>query len=761
MSIELMNIRKRGRVFTDKVNESVDVAKKRKINDVADIPVISCHNEVYPQVLDDVENWLKNLEPKCSSELSVKDVGQVGMEKFLNELYPELVQNPTEPISIDYEDNEYNYLEEEKQKRPVEQQYKPNLNKTLVGVENTNRSIIKSPRVDSQSIQKTSNHTINITHNRRLKIENQKNNKLSHASSVNFGSKQLKSKIDSQSKSKLQPKQIKKPTSEKKKPLIKDHQNISVTKSSKEDHSLVLKFAVGQEKTKNNTTNKPTKKVTSQSNKIPIAAIDSKKIHKMSSLVNQEDIIDEALLSVGITDEILKHKKDSENIKLWYCHKNFCGKEFYKLCQLKSHLLEHYEIKPFKCNYQGCSSSFYLAHKLYRHQKIHKPSTKKKFVCTIDNCNRSFTTYSILKTHEKSHLRPYAFSCDMPGCTEKFQLARDLRKHTNEFHSKDEAEAMFTCDTENCGKKFGTIGAYKAHCITHSYSKSDLTCSWPKCGKEFKQPCKLRAHMKIHNKEKNYVCNFEGCNKSFITSNKLNRHKASHTQERTFVCSIQDCGKAYIRKDHLKDHERNHKKDPLFTCEICSLAFLANDKLQDHIKIHNNHCNERALQENEKDNQVRIQKKPLTTQKKYECAYKNCGKRYKLKKTLRVHIKLKHSDSESSSDLNNESDTPNVIIAHVLEDNSNINENSSLGDVIHVSLEDGSELLTPTKDSANKGSARTELTRSIIQNMKSRSNYVTSGKPSNMIDIEFPSLPNSEHAESNSSPVSFEVDADS
>ncbi len=72
------------------------------------------------------------------------------------------------------------------------------------------------------------------------------------------------------------------------------------------------------------------------------------------------------------------------------------------------------------------------------------------------------------------------------------------------------------------------------------------------CGKVFNRPVRLKAHMRVHTKERPFVCDFPGCNYSACTKDLVVRHARTHTKEKNFSCNF--CGKAFARQDSLKKH---------------------------------------------------------------------------------------------------------------------------------------------------------------------------------------------------------------
>lgn len=93
--------------------------------------------------------------------------------------------------------------------------------------------------------------------------------------------------------------------------------------------------------------------------------------------------------------------------------------------ELKLHIMKHFKLQPFQCDYPGCSWSFVTAFKLKRHKETH--SKKKDFLCTYNDCSKAFSTAYNLRVHMKAHGRPCDNVCSV--CSQGFASANQLQLH--------------------------------------------------------------------------------------------------------------------------------------------------------------------------------------------------------------------------------------------------------------------------------------------------------------------------------------------
>lgn len=142
----------------------------------------------------------------------------------------------------------------------------------------------------------------------------------------------------------------------------------------------------------------------------------------------QDDPVVKQMLSVlGISDSMLYTILTNQKLRIWICPEYECRRIYNRLRTLKTHILSHYGLKPFKCDYENCPWSFYTSFKLKRHRETHLK--KKNFLCTVPDCNRSFTTIYNLNSHVKLHERPAQLKCLVGPCQSYFQTVRAMEKH--------------------------------------------------------------------------------------------------------------------------------------------------------------------------------------------------------------------------------------------------------------------------------------------------------------------------------------------
>lgn len=167
------------------------------------------------------------------------------------------------------------------------------------------------------------------------------------------------------------------------------------------------------------------------------------------------------------TRKCSKIKKKRQKDDLHSCY--ICGK-LYNRSNMKYHLNQHYDKRPY--------------------------------ACTQEDCDKSFPSPSQLLSHCRNcHTDKYSFQCDV--CGKQFKV-----KTTYDIHRSYHFEPQIPCSI--CGKLLRHPRAVKIHMMTHT-GERPFKCTV--CQKSFQNRYTLRIHQRVHTKEKPFACS--KCDKSF------------------------------------------------------------------------------------------------------------------------------------------------------------------------------------------------------------------------------------------------------
>ena len=188
------------------------------------------------------------------------------------------------------------------------------------------------------------------------------------------------------------------------------------------------------------------------------------------------------------------------------------------------------------------------------------------------------TVDTIWYHYQKKHLRDdieKPFKCDK--CDQAFLLQSLLTNHINTKHLQDKWKIEHFCDI--CGKVlYGGKNRLKQHMVVHQKEK-DYKCH--ECGVEFRQPQSLHRHLQHqHNpsyKIKLHVC--ETCGKGYKTRSALKEHVQTHSGKPAFLCRI--CGKG-LKNDSCYRRHMVCVHGVKYTCNICNKEYSAPIGLQQH-----------------------------------------------------------------------------------------------------------------------------------------------------------------------------------
>lgn len=217
-------------------------------------------------------------------------------------------------------------------------------------------------------------------------------------------------------------------------------------------------------------------------------------------------------------------------------------------------------------------------HKILCHPEYYNPEASPAVVHTCEVCGKNYSQIWDLKRCRKRHydittlhsqLRP--FIC--VDCGEAFATAHDLSTHQKNHEGSD----FFQC--AQCEESFPSSDGLRSHMTSHA----DFICSI--CDERFQEVDALIDHTSTHIIDRCWVC--PHCDRGFSTQQILVAHQHTHlidtSDSSDFTC--EHCKKPYNSKDKLEDHVKAHEEGRL--CEFCYMVFPQANQMRKHmIKLH-------------------------------------------------------------------------------------------------------------------------------------------------------------------------------
>lgn len=301
------------------------------------------------------------------------------------------------------------------------------------------------------------------------------------------------------------------------------------------------------------------------------------------------------------------------------------------------------------CDYGTAQESLYNNHM----KKHDAPSSMR-----CGTCDQEFKSWWRFEVHNKIHQK--SLKCEV--CQKQFDKRKNLLRHVSRNHVVRK-ERDVPCPV--CSKMFYDKWALRVHMEVHSDKKEQCPyCLYTTC-----HPKNMRAHVKVHVKQFDYVCEKCGrgfvynfllrdhrlkehgdgvpripcnvCGKTFASQTYLNVHKMSHQpgyENRNHQCGV--CAKKFLTRSMLLRHVRGHSRVVEYICRFCSKVLSCLATLKDHEKIHTGEkpficeiCGRSFAAKRYLITHVRTH----TNDKPYTC--NSCGSCFTQRGTLSAHIR--------------------------------------------------------------------------------------------------------------------------
>ncbi|CAH8853617.1 unnamed protein product [Trichobilharzia szidati] len=211
--------------------------------------------------------------------------------------------------------------------------------------------------------------------------------------------------------------------------------------------------------------------------------------------------------------------------------------------------------------------------------------------CVCEVCHVVYANRSSLRSHMKKHLNQSIKRHQCDQCPYSTQYGKNLFKHIESMHTVDSCQE-YRC--EGCTRSFTNEDLLRDHdCIVTQYNT--YRCS--ECGRVFKTKLRLKYHADVHNPRKPYVCDIDGCDRAFRTPKYLKNHRDEfhRMHPKNYACPVGQCDLIFHRKTHLKRHIATHDdSEKKYQCQWpnCQRRFCTEETLNLH---HSKHTGERPF----------------------------------------------------------------------------------------------------------------------------------------------------------------------
>ena len=288
------------------------------------------------------------------------------------------------------------------------------------------------------------------------------------------------------------------------------------------------------------------------------------------------------------------------------CHVecDLCREVFKRKFHLKNHMKSnHSNSDRGKINCHHCSKTFPTHMSRWVHTKtVHKNNWKYK----CRECDYGTTHSTLFQNHVKKHSEPLDLKCEQCDkefksryrydvhvkihekelscsvCHKKFDKRKNMLRHVSRNHRSEKKIRDVPCTV--CSKMFYDKWTLRVHMEIHSNVKEKCAyCEYETC-----HPKNLKAHVKNHVKEFDFVC--ESCGRGFLYNFMLRDHVTKEHGDGLPRLPCETCGKTFATQQYLNVHKQSHEpgyEKRNHQCEICGKKFLTRSMLLRHIRGHN------------------------------------------------------------------------------------------------------------------------------------------------------------------------------
>ncbi|KAF8770538.1 Zinc finger protein 26 like protein [Argiope bruennichi] len=317
--------------------------------------------------------------------------------------------------------------------------------------------------------------------------------------------------------------------------------------------------------------------------------------------------------------------------------------------ELDNHMKDHLVSDAYDCD--KCEKRYKSESDRAKHRCIY--NGPRPYLCKL--CGKRFNRLYHLERHLDLHKRkrsPVGGTESDSDCLEKQNISlnsknsvisADLISSTKDDVAEESLTVNKKFECYICNNRWSSFKKYKQHFLSVHQDVTFNACHI--CSKQFTKSSKVKRHLLVHSKAKNFKC--EICFKTFASLTTMNRHIKKHSSKEKLSCY--QCSKTFADKTgfqkHIKMHEISNYTN--FKCSICEKKFPEEKLLNEHILAFHDFFKKYpcSICKRRFKNSYHLRRHMLvhTGLKKYKCF--KCNGLFSTKSDLKRHC-LSHEDKK-------------------------------------------------------------------------------------------------------------------
>ncbi|CAI2732516.1 unnamed protein product [Schistosoma spindalis] len=218
-------------------------------------------------------------------------------------------------------------------------------------------------------------------------------------------------------------------------------------------------------------------------------------------------------------------------------------------------------------------------------------------VCTYLGCGKSYSSFSKLKVHLRSHKYERHYVCRKPGCGATFTELSGIRSHKLSHIFIHKCSGRLDQYPITMVSNIFRTSLDTSEPILNTHGSSEITTILPDVLPKSTKPTEITSEISIApNIYKNRTLPLVAPKSSApLLKPSIPTVSWDSAMKSPHVCPFKECGKAFLKRNKLHEHVCRHTGIRPFVCDQCNASFVQRYELRRHSVIHLRGAQPRSL----------------------------------------------------------------------------------------------------------------------------------------------------------------------